>query len=174
MRLIWVGRRVYCWDWDDLNAWTRVGIDTTETPNLSLTLIWLRRFDPNLHRYESYDMTEMPRKISFSLFRFYTLETATRSKITTKKIGASQSYLRYDICASLGLGVSVLLVSTISLASQIDANSGSSVSIISISAVNLASHSYQSHLGHFVAVILGTPYKRSFAQSPKNAFRWNA
>ena len=32
-------------------------------------------------------MTETPKKISFSPFRFYTLETATSSKITTKKNG---------------------------------------------------------------------------------------
>ena len=38
--------------WYDLDAWTRVCSGLTQTPNLPLTLIWLRRLDPNLHRYD--------------------------------------------------------------------------------------------------------------------------
>ena len=42
--------------------------------------------------------------------------------------------------------------------SHICASLGQGVSIISVSVVNLASRSYRSHLGHFDAVILATPY----------------
>ena len=45
--------------------------------------------------------------------------------------------------------------------SHITSNSGSSVSIISVSAVNLGSHLYRFHLGHFDAVILGTPFGKN-------------
>ena len=76
------------WDRYEWYAWIRVYSDMTETLNLSLTLIWLRRLDPNLHIYD----WDAPKNFVFA-FRFYTLETATRLKITTKKIGASQSYL---------------------------------------------------------------------------------
>ena len=95
------------WDRYEWDAWIRVYSDMTETPNLSLTLIWLRRLDPNLHTYD----WDAPKNFVFAL-RFYTLETATHSKITIKKILGRLSH----ICARLG--VSVILVSTVSLASQ--------------------------------------------------------
>ena len=103
----------------------------TDTPSWPLTLKWLRRLDPNLHRYDwdAQKLTGFSRcpKIN-SLFD----EIAARSKSL-----ASQSY---DM-------------------SHITVNSGSSVSIISALAVNLGSHSYRSHLDHFDPVIFSTPNK---------------
>ena len=96
MRPIWVRRLNQSLQWYDRDAKLIIDTNMTETPWPKLTHLWLRR----------------PKKIVFA-FRFYTLETATRLKITTKKIGRLSHK-----CASLGQGVSVILVSMISLASQ--------------------------------------------------------
>ena len=121
------------WDRYERDARFTTETDIIETPWPKLAQIWLGH--PN-----------------FFCFRFSILHTwdCDTLKNNDQKIwGVSV------ISASLGQGVSVILVSTVRLA----ANSGSSVSIISVSVVNLASH-----LGYFNVVILGTPYSISFCR----------
>ena len=126
MRPIWVRREVYCWDWYEWDAWTRFCSDMTETPSLPLTLIWLRRLDPILHRYD----WDAQKKFVLA-FRFFTLETATQSKIKIKKLGRL---------------------------SHINVNGKLGVSVISLQNLVQSSHSYRSRLDWFGAVILGIPY----------------
>jgi len=121
-----VRREVYCWDWYEWDTWTRVCIDMTGTPSLALTLIWLRR-----------------PKIFWTLFLSVSQSQVRRIEKREQKFFERLSH----ICARLGQGVSVILVSMVSLASQ----------------------SYRSHLGHFDAVILGTPYMPRIA-TPTQTF----
>ena len=125
MRPIWVRREVYCWDWYEWDAWTRFCSDMTETPSLPLTLIWLRRLDPILHRYDSDAQKNCSR---FSILHTWDCDTL---KINNQKI----------------LGV----------LSHISVNGKLGVSIISLQNLVQASHSYQSWLDWFNAVILGIP-----------------
>ena len=80
------------------------------------------------------NMTRRPKNFVCD-FRFYTFETATRLEITIKKSGRLN-----HICGKDSVPVWV----------KADC-------IISVSLLHLASHSYGSQLGHFDAVILGTP-----------------
>ena len=101
------------------------------TRGLLLRLIWLRRLNQSLHRYDwdtkltiDTDMTETPwpklaqiwlRRPKKFCFRFSILDTwdcDTRKNNDQKNLGRLS-----HICASLGQGVSVILVSTIILAS---------------------------------------------------------
>ena len=103
-------REVYCWDWYEWDAWTRVCSDMTETPSLPLTLIWLRRLDPNLHRYD-WDAPKF-----FDRY-FWVCRSSTQVCRIEKREQKFFGPLSH-ICASSGQGVSVILVSTVSLASQ--------------------------------------------------------
>ena len=147
MRPIWVRREVSRWDWYDWNAKTRVCSDMTETPNLPLTLIWLRRLDPNSHRYD----WDAP--IFLSLFLIVLQSQVWRIEKREQIFFGRLSH----ICARLGQGVSVILVSTVSLASQsyhcklwfkrlthISLSSTPRVSLISVS-VGLV---WRSHIRH--------------------------
>ena len=96
------------WDRYEWDAWIRVYSDMTETPNLPLTLIWLRRLDPNLHTYD------WDAQFFWSLFLSVSQSQVCRIEKRKQKNFGCPSH----ICASLGQGVSVILVSTVSLASQ--------------------------------------------------------
>ena len=122
----------YGWD-----ARSTLATDMIETLQPEFAVIWLRRLDPNLHKYD-WDATNFLVVIlSVSQSQLETLK-CVESKSENKTFWASQSYLCKFGSRRL---------------SHITANSGSSVSIIPVAAVHLASHSYPSHFGHFDAVI---------------------
>ena len=88
MRPIWVRREMYCWDWYKWDAWTRVCSDMTETPSLPLTLIWLRRLDPILHRYD-WDAPNFFHRYFWVCRSLKCVESKSENKI----FWASQSYV---------------------------------------------------------------------------------
>ena len=132
-----------------------------ETDSL-ISVIGLRRLNKSLQWYDwdaltvdtnwdslTQTYTDMTEAVGhpnfFSAFRFYTLETATRLKISIRKFW-SVSVISYDlsevisydsyemthICVSLDQGVSVSV-------------NGKGVSVISLQTLVQASQSYQSH-----------------------------
>ena len=98
------------YDWD---AWTRVCSDMTETSSLPLTLIWLRRLDPNVHRLSVTDMTETPH---FFGSLFLSVPQSQMCKIEKRKqfFWVAQSYL----CKIGPRRLRVISVSTVSFVSQ--------------------------------------------------------
>ena len=83
--------------------------DMSETLETEFRPIWLRR---ETHRWHRYDW-DARKKFVFA-FWFYTLETASGSKITMKNFFGRLS----RICASSGRGVSVISMSTVGFPSQ--------------------------------------------------------
>ena len=80
----------------------------SETRGVPLRLLWLRRLNQSLHRYD-WDAQKICSR--FSILHTWDCNTL---KNNDQKILGRLSH----ICASLGQGVSVILVSTVSLASQ--------------------------------------------------------
>ena len=138
LRLIWVRRLNQISQWYDWDAKLTVDTDMTETPWPKLAQIWLRR-----------------PKIFLSLFLSVSQSQVCKIEKREQNFFGCLSH----ICARLGQGVSVILVSTVSLASQsyhckiwfkrlihISLSSTPRVSLISVS------------FGSFWRSVLGTPY----------------
>ena len=83
--------------------------DMSETRGLLLKLMWVRHLDPNLHRYD-WDA----QKNFSSLFLILTQSQVCKIKMQEQNFFGRLSH----ICASLGRGVAVISVSTLSFASQ--------------------------------------------------------
>ena len=97
LRLIWVRRLNQSLQWYDWDAKLTVDTNMTETPWPELAHIWLRR----------------PKKFCFRFSILHTWDCDTHKNNDQKILGRLS-----HICASSGQGVSVILVSTVSLASQ--------------------------------------------------------
>ena len=132
MRLIWLRRLNQSLEWYEWDTKLTVDTDMTETPWPKLAQIWLRR-----------------PKFFWSLFLSVSQSQVCRIEKREQNFFGRLSH----ICARLGQGVSVILVSTVSLASQSYhckiwfKRLTHMIWVISVSAVHLACESRLTHIG---------------------------